>query len=150
MRKIIYARPDGGISVVNPVRNTYPTREALTDEEVEQRAWNKLPLDAIGPRFVDELAIPTDRTFRNAWKADLTVDMLKAQDIHRNKLRELRKPKLEALDAAYIRADEIGDTVEKQRIATLKQALRDVTTDPVIEAAKTPEELKAVLPDILK
>jgi hypothetical protein len=53
------------------------------------------------------------------------------------------------LDTAYMRADEVGDQQEKRRIATQKQALRDVTADPRIDAAATPEELKAVIPDAL-
>jgi len=152
MRKIIHQRPDGGLSVTTPVRNTLG--EALaTDAEIEQRAWDKLPPDAINPQIVDESVIPTDRTFRNAWAhggTTVSVDMPKAREIHKNKLRELRKPKLEALDTVYLRADEISDTVEKARIATLKQQLRDVTADPGIEAAQTPEALKAVMPNILR
>ena len=58
--------------------------------------------------------------------------------------------KLAALDVEYQHADERGDVAEKARIAAKKQALRDVTADPAIEAAQTPEALKAVWPDILK
>lgn len=152
MKKIIYTRPDGGLSVVHPVRNTIG-ETLTTDAEIEQRAWNKLPKNAINPQWIDPGAIPTDRTFRNAWKesgAGIAVDLPKAREIHRNKLRGLRKPKMDALDIAYMRADELGDTTEKQRIAVLKQALRDVTADPAILTASTPEELKAVLPAVLK
>lgn len=153
MRKIIYTRPDGGLSVVHPVINTHPRREQITEAEAEQRAWDKLPADAISPQWVEAAAIPPDRTFRNAWKANgagIVVDMPKARELHRIKLRELRAPKMGALDVAYMIADERGDTVEKQRIAALKQALRDVTSDPAIEAAQTPEELKAVILKELK
>ena len=95
--------------------------------------------------------IPNDRTFRNAWvdNGGIQVDMPKARDIHRNTMRTARKPKLEALDRAYIRADEANDQVEKDRIMDDKQALRDVTADPGIEDAKTPETLKDVWPEIL-
>ena len=152
MRIIIFTHPDGGLSVVHPVRNTHG--ETLeTDAEIAQRAWDRLPADAINPRWADASEIPADRTFRNAWEDDaggLKVNMTKAREIHRTKLRELRKPKMEALDVAYMRADEIGDTAEKQRIAVQKQALRNVTADPAIEIAKTPEDLKVILLDFLK
>ena len=46
----------------------------------------------------------------------------------------------------YQRADEAGDTGAKADIAKRKQALRDVTADPAIEAARTPDELRAVWP----
>lgn len=151
MRLILFTRPDGGVTVRRPVRNT--VGESLkTDAEIESRAWQKLPADAIDPRWVSESAIPFDRTFRNAWKAngaDIVVDMPKARDLLRNKLRELRKPKLEVLDAAYMQADERGDLAEKQRIAAQKQSLRDVTADPMIEAARTPEELRSLIPEVL-
>ena len=152
MRKIIYLRPDGGLSVVHPVINTFGEAPGFTENDALQRALAKLPVNAINPQVVEANAIPTDRTFRNAWKvsgAGIAVDMPKAREIHRVKLRDLRKPKMEALDAAYLRADETGDIAEKQRIAAQKQALRNVTADPAIEAAQTPEQLKAVMPAIL-
>ena len=152
MRRIVYTRPDGGLCVVHPVRNTIG-ETLITDEEIELRAFGKLPLDAINPQFVEASVLPQDRTFRNAWKQNGSLvehDMVKARDIHRDTLRSLRKPKLEVLDMAYLRADELGDVAEKARIAAKKQALRDVTDDQRIEAAQTPEQLKAVLPDVLK
>lgn len=149
MRKIVYTQVNGRLAVVHPVRNTFPTPEKLTDAEIEQRAWDRLPADAINPLFVDEGAIPSDRTFRNAWKADLTVDMPVAREIHRDRLRAMRAPLMASLDTEYMRADELGDTTEKQRIAARKQALRDVTADPAIEAAGTPEALKAAIPAAL-
>jgi hypothetical protein len=137
MRKIVYTRPDGGISVVNPVTS-------------EQDAWNKLPANALNPRFVAASEVPIDRTFRNAWKADLTVDMPKAREIHRDALRQKRAPLLAALDTAYMLADETGNVAEKARIAAKKQALRGVTADPAIDSASTPEELKEAIPVALK
>lgn len=70
MRKIIYTRPDGGMSVVHPVINTFPIQENITEAQAEQRAWNRLPPEAIRPRFVEEIDLPSDRTFRNAWVDD--------------------------------------------------------------------------------
>jgi hypothetical protein len=104
-------------------------------------------------QLVDSSLAPSDRTFRNAWKLDsgaIEVDMTKAREMHKQKLREMRKPKLEALDSDYMRADEGGKTAEKKAVAAKKQALRDVTSDPAIEAAQTPEELKAVIPAALQ
>lgn len=80
MRKIIYERPDGGVSIVHPAFNIDETK-GWTDADSEQRAFDKLPADALNPRFIEAVEIPPDRTFRNAWKADLTVDFVKAKDI---------------------------------------------------------------------
>ena len=148
MKKIIYTRHDGGLSVVHPVINTVPERENITEEQALERALKKLPADAINPQVVDE--IPTDRTFRNAWKAGVGAvehDMAKCREIHKDRLRVLRAPKLAAADVEFMKALEAGQPTSQ--IVAYKQALRDVTADPAIEAAKSPEELKAVLPSVL-
>lgn len=80
----------------------------------------------------------------------ITVNMDKARGIHRERLRAIRQPLLDALDVEYQRADESGDANGKKAIAAKKQALRDVTKDPAIDAAMTPEELKAAVPAALK
>lgn len=79
----------------------------------------------------------------------ITIDMPKARDIWKDKIREERKPKLEKLDVEFMRAVEADDTAKKSEIATKKQALRDATSDPAIEAAATPEALKQVWPAAL-
>lgn len=120
---------------------------AETNEDFIARvAGRSVPKDAIDVRIADEDEVPADRTFRNALQNDLTHDMGKARDIWRDKLREERAPLLAALDVEYMRADETGDLAAKTAIAKQKQALRDVTADPAIDAAKTPQELKAVRP----
>lgn len=94
---------------------------------------------------------PNERTFRNAWTLGtnpedgvITVDMDKAKDIWREKIRQARGPKFEELDAAFMKALETGaDTAD---IVDQKQALRDAPADPAIEAATTPDELKLVQP----
>ena len=77
----------------------------------------------------------------------ITIDMTKARNIHRDRMRAARASKLAALDVAFQRALETGgDTVS---IVAQKQALRDVTANPEIEAAQTPDDLKKVWPDLL-
>jgi hypothetical protein len=149
MKVITYTRFDGGLSIVIPALNAQRKNE--TDDEFIERIRNKdVPKDATSVHVIDAFKVPSDRTFRNAWKSDLTVDMLKAREIHRNHLRQMRAPLLQTLDVEYQIADEQEDITKKRRIALKKQALRDVTIDPAIEEAKTPEELKAVVPTVLK
>ena len=90
---------------------------------------------------------PALKDYRSAYKivgATLVPDMPKAREIHKNYLRVARKPKLEALDAEYMRADEAGDTAKKALIAAQKKTLRDITIDPRISGAATIEDLKLV------
>ena len=89
MRKIIYTRQDGGLSVVTPIINTHPTRENVTEAEAEQRAWNKLPKDAINPRFVAVSEIPTDRTNRNCWRdtgTSIVVDPVPTAEVKQQEI----------------------------------------------------------------
>ena len=95
---------------------------------------------------------PADRTFRNAWDNPpegsdvIGVDMGKARDIWRDKIRAARVAEFEKLDAGYMQMLEQGDTDAKAAIAAAKKALRDAPADPAIDAAQTPEELKLVQP----
>lgn len=141
MRKIIFTGPDGVLSVVHPVRNTLG-ETLTTDAEIEQRAWDKLPEDAINPQFVDETEIPTDRTFRNAWKDEggIKVDMVKAKDLTKDRLRNERKPLLEAQDVAFQRALETGASTAE--IVKEKQRLRDITKQ--VDSLTSLDELKAL------
>ena len=141
MRKITFTRPDGGLSVVHPVRNTLG-ETLTTDAEIEQRAWDKLPEDAINPQFVKADAIPTDRTFRNAWEDNggINVNMPKVKDLTKDRLRAERKPLLEAQDVAFQRALESGASTAE--IVKEKQRLRDVTKQ--VDALTSLDELKAL------
>ena len=131
MKKIIYTRPDGGLDVVHPVVNTHPVREDITEDEALQRAWDRLPAYAIDPIIVEESAIPTDRSLRNAWKhignGVVKQDLIKARELTKERLRRERAPLLAQLDIDYMRADELNDTAEKRKLATKKQQLRNVT-----------------------
>ena len=142
MRKIIFTRSDGGISVVHPVRNTLG-ETLTTDADIEQRAWDKLPDDAINPQYVDESVIPTDRTFRNAWTVEagtVIVDIDKAKALTKDRLRAERKPLLEAQDVAFQRAQETG--ADTSAIVKEKQRLRDITKQ--VDALTLIDELKAL------
>ena len=152
MKRIVYTKPDGNLAVVTPVINTFPSPENMTEDEALARALSKLPAGAVNPVVVEEAAIPTDRAYRDAWSVSgnsVIHDMTKAREIHKNKLRELRATKFPKLDIDYMRADEAGNNALKIQIAQQKQSLRDVTADPRIAAAQTPEELKLVIPEIL-
>lgn len=104
---------------------------------------------ALEPTIVDEASLP-DRGFVRAWSLSdgvVGVDMPKARDVHRMRMRAIRAPKLARLDIEFQRALETG--ADTSAIVAQKQALRDVTEDPAIEAASTLDELKAVWPEIL-
>ena len=69
------------------------------------------------------------------------IDMAKAREIHKNKIRVARKPLLEALDIEFQKAQETGASTTD--IVTKKQALRDAPADSGIAAASDADALKA-------
>ena len=71
----------------------------------------------------------------------ITIDMVKAKAIHRTKIREARKPLLEALDIEFQRA--LETSTDTTTIISKKQALRDAPADSGIAAASDADALKA-------
>ncbi len=126
--KIIYPT-ETGVAIITP------TGELSIEEVAAKDVPAGVPF-----RIVNDDEVPTDRTFRNALKYDLTVDMPKAQGITKDRLRQERAPLLTALDVQYQRAQEDGrDTTI---IISEKQRLRDVTK--LADKATTLDELKAL------
>jgi hypothetical protein len=79
----------------------------------------------------------------------ISINIDKAKEIVKADLRTQRKPVLEALDVAFMRAVEARDTNEQARIAIKKKMLRDATAQPSLTGASTVEQLAAVtLPNI--
>ncbi len=78
------------------------------------------------------------------------INVDKAKEIHKDKIREVRNPLLAKEDVTFMRAVEAGDTDTQTAIAAKKQALRDATSivdDVTITATDVigvTDELKAV------
>ncbi len=69
------------------------------------------------------------------------VDMAKAREIHKTKIREARTPLLAALDIEFQKAQETSASTTD--IVAKKQALRDAPADSGIAAASDEAALKA-------
>jgi hypothetical protein len=96
-------------------------------------------------RDASSLNVPQDRTFRGAWQFDgdaVEVNMTAAKTIHKDNLRAERAPEMDKLDVEFMRGLEQG--VDVSAIAANKQALRDITKDARLDAATTPDALKAL------
>ena len=90
---------------------------------------------------------PSDRHFREAWSLSGSViseDLTKAKEIFKDKIREIRKPLLEAEDVKFQRALETGaDTTD---IVAEKQRLRDITND--VDAMTTEAQLRSKMMEL--
>ena len=70
----------------------------------------------------------------------VTINIAKAKDIWKDKIRAARKPKLEELDVEFIKAQETSS--DTSAIVTKKQELRDYPAQ--VDSATTTDEIKAV------
>ena len=76
MSKIIYTNSDKTVSVITPTGNV---NDAVKD----------VP-SGLSYEIVEDSVIPTDRSFRNAWKQNsktIETDMAKAREIHKTNIR---------------------------------------------------------------
>ncbi len=117
----------------------------------------------IGGQTYDATAVtyPTDRTFRDAWQLNGTVidvDMAAARNIHRAHLRAERLTLFDPLDkvatplARKAAGGAVLTTQEKTNLHTAEasaQKLRDAPAHASIDAASTPDALKALTLDVL-
>ena len=146
--RIIWENADGTTSVLNPVLTCInpATGKNFTIEEI---AAKDVPAGITTYSIVDNSVLPSDRNFRNAWKATglgnttATVgeDISAAREIHKTNIRTARTPKLAALDVEFQKAQETSAGITT--IVAKKQALRDAPAASGIATAANTTELKA-------
>lgn len=130
---IIFTNDNGGVSVC------IPTGE-LPIEQVQSR---DIPA-GVQSHIVSIDSLPeADNDFFNAWEQTngvVSVNLGKAKEITKNRLRMERIPLLQAQDVAYMRALELGQ--DTAAIVAEKQRLRDITG--LADACTTLDELRAL------
>lgn len=90
--------------------------------------------------------LPSDRHFRGAWKISGSViseDLTEAKKLFKDKIRQVRKPLLEAEDVVYMKALESDDATAKTASVKKKKALRDAPANSAIDSANTIAKLKS-------
>ena len=70
----------------------------------------------------------------------LSVDMSVAKELHKNRIRSAREPKLQSLDIDFQRALETSESTTE--IVAKKKALRDAPNVDTITNASTTEDLR--------
>lgn len=131
MNVIIFTNDNGGVSVC------VPTGEL----DIEAVKAKDTPGHSI---IVDSNDLPqADNDFFDAWElADgvVTVNIEKAKEITKRRLRAEREPLLAAQDVAYMRALEAGQ--DTATIVAEKQRLRDITS--LADGCTTTSELRTL------
>jgi len=139
----------GNLSVTKPVwRNQGPIE---TEDEFLARVKSRIPDYATNITMMEFEDVPTDRRFRNAWKQNGPIvdhDMVKARDIHMDKIRVARDIALNQLDININRAEDSGGGDAGLRAK--RQPLRDLPQTFDLSGATSPDELDALWPDILE
>ena len=143
--KIVIKKTDG-IDIMTVIGNS--------DTSDELRKWQDFNVGKyVSHREMPDDAIPTDRTFRDAWddtttELSIDIDMAKAREIHLNRIRIKRNAELSKLDIQAIKAQDIGDAEALTQIRVKKQELRDLPTTlaTTLENATSVDALKAIQP----
>ena len=144
--KTIIKCTDGSVAIMTLVEGA--------DLDTAISKWQQVhPNMYISHRETQDDAIPTDRTFRDAW-ADTTpevcidIDMAKARNIHLERIRIKRNAELAKLDVEAIKAQDMGNAETLAQIRARKQELRDLpaTLAPTLASASSVDELKAIQP----
>ena len=149
-KRIVYTRPDGGLSVV------VPSPHAVGDHEMaalDVLLGTDVPAVATSVSIVDVSDLPTSRAFREAWECQgfaVAVNMPKAREIHMVRIRASRDRALTRLDGEFQRALEADDKTRQREVAGQKQTLRDLPQTFDLSGAETPEALEALWPEGLE
>jgi hypothetical protein len=131
MQVIIYTNESGGVSVCAPTGE-------LPIEEVKAKDTPS------GSIIVDASILPeADNDFFNAWElsgSTVSVNLAKAKEITKARLRAEREPLLQAQDVLFQRALEAS--ADTTAIVAEKQRLRDITN--LVDGCTTTEELRGL------
>ena len=132
---ILYTEDNGNLVVVVPADNCDLTVEQIQAKDIPSGKTSYI---------VSRSEVPTDRSFRWAWKLNgstIETDMTKAKEIHKENIRRARISKLADLDIDFQRA--LETSADTTAIVSKKQALRDAPSDSAIDSATTESELKS-------
>ena len=128
---IIFTNDNGGVSVC------IPTGE-LSIEAVKAK---DTPAGSI---IVDQDTLPnSDNDFFNAWElsgSTVSVNLSKAKEITKKRLRAEREPLLQAQDVLFQRA--LETSADTTAIVAEKQRLRDITNQ--VDSATTTAQLRGM------
>jgi hypothetical protein len=135
MNRIIYSTPEGGVAVIIPA------------ESVEL-ALKDVP-EGVPYKIVDASEVPADRTFRGAWvMGDCCIDhdLDKCRAIGHDIRRVKRAEEFAPLDEVIAKQIPGKDAAEAE---AARQVIRDKYAEMqvAIDAAATPDEIKAALED---
>lgn len=140
-KRIIYQNETGGISVV------IPTPEYLQTHTIEEVAAKDVPA-GIPFEIVEDTDFPKDRIFRDAWEGQgkkVIENLAKAKLVAHAKRREARDKEFAPYDD-IIAKQVPGQDAKAAEAERQKIRVKDAALQTKMDAAKTPDELRTLLP----
>jgi len=155
-KRIVYSRPDGGVSIVCPA----PQRiaELMADNMTEDEAVaviqvKDVPGDATNVEVMERAQIPASREFRNAWEKPGTgapaVNMPKAREIHAERIATGQASEIAHLKIEERKERLLGNPILADQHAADLIALNALSLSVLaaqIQATPNPTALSAVWP----
>jgi hypothetical protein len=138
MTQVIIHESDDGLVVISPASHL----------DIKEAAEYLAPVGS-KYRIVEENQLPDDPDFWGAWTIDCKVDIKKAKEIWKSRMRAVRDQKLKALDIEWMKAMENGEVKVASSVAAKKQMLRDVTEREDFRKLRTLKQIKSYWPEIL-
>lgn len=135
MRIIVHKNTDPNF----PVDVSIVAESELTPIETQLA---NIPVE-LEPKIIDDSELPPDRSYIRAWELNngvVSVNINKAKEIKKNRLRWDRAKPLSELDIAFQRALETNS--DTTAIVAEKQRLRDITN--LVDGVTSLEELDKI------
>jgi hypothetical protein len=140
MRTFALHRVDGGVEIMHT--NIDPAA-CIAKYSPERQA------ELVGTFVeIDTAAIPSDRMFRNAWRANgsgIYCDMTAANGLARDMLRRERGERFKVLDGQWMRAHAKGDLLTETAVEDKREILRNWPQDSRIDGCASADDLKALV-----
>lgn len=132
-KSIIYTNENGGVSIINP---------PWINHTIEEIAAKDVP-DGVDFEIVDTSTIPTERTFRNAWRKNgnaVQTDIPAAVEIAHTMRRAMRDEEMKPLDIqvtipSEANAAEATRQLVRTKYATMQTNIDDSSTEAALIAA---------------
>lgn len=150
-RVILYHEPiSNDLHIIIPAPSGRLPKES-EDDWIARIVAKDVP-SGVAFRVVDRSVIPTDRTYRNAWKdtgGTVTVDLPRARLLHMRRIRHARDRELTKLDALWMRAFSRGQTDLANQIEAKRKTLRQIPQVANLDSKATLAEVHDYWPEDL-
>lgn len=157
MKVFIFNDDDGYMAIGTPCYQSYMNDEEKDNflMQVIEKSVPRKPNGSDRPVFIktqDELKVADifiDAFSINEIDGSIFFNRPRAIELKKKEFRLRRKPLLEKLDVAFMKALEVGDSATVASVVAQKQILRDIT-DIDMSQYDTPQKLHEFIPDVLK